>query len=178
MNAATITNRVLSALLALLLLVGGLLVAVEIVLAQLGRPALLIPWSAWVSWLGGQTWDATIVRLVLAGLVVVGLILLILALRPGKPRRLALSSTGSNLNVSIARRAFQQNLADTVARASGVASASAKARRRTVTITATTANPNTTEVHDAALGAVNQRLNQLGLAGRLRPRVRIERSSR
>ena len=98
MNAATITNRVLSALLALVLVVGGLLVAVEIVLAQLGRPALLIPWSAWASWLGGQTWDTSTVRLVLAGLVVVGLVLLILALRPGKPRRLALPATGSNLH--------------------------------------------------------------------------------
>ena len=177
MNAATITNRVLSALLALLLLVGGLLVAVEFVLAQLGRPALLIPWSAWASWLGGQTWDTTTVRLILAGLVVVGLVLLILALRPGKPRRLALPGTGRNLRMSIARRALQQNLADTASRASGVASASAKARRRTVTINATTANPNTTEVKEAATAAVNQRLNQLGLAGRLHSRVRIERSS-
>jgi hypothetical protein len=55
-----------------------------------------------------------------------------------------------------------------------VAGASAKAGRRTVK---TTANPNTTEVHHAALAAVNQRLDQLGLAGRLRPRVRIEKSS-
>ena len=177
MNAATITNRVLSALLALLLLVGGLLVAVEIVLAQLGRPPLLIPWSAWASWLGEQTWDTFTVRLVLFGLVVVGLVLLILALRPGKPRRLALPTTGSNLRVSIARRALQQNLADTATRASGVASASAKAGRRTVTITATTANPNTTEVQNAAQAAVDQRLDQLGLVGRLRCRVRIDRGS-
>ena len=176
MNAATITNRVLSALLALLLVVGGLLVAVEIVLAQLGRQALLIPSSAWASWLGGQTWDTFTVRLVLAGLVVVGLLLLILALRPGKPRRLALPATGSNLHVSIARRALQQNLADTAARASGVASASAKAGRRTVTVTATTANPNNTEVQKAAQAMVNQRLEQLGLARRLHSRVRIERS--
>jgi glucose dehydrogenase len=176
MNAATITNRVLSALLALLMVVGGLLVAVEIVLAQLGRGALLIPSSAWASWLGGQTWDTFTVRLVLAGLVVVGLLLLILALRPGKPRRLALPATGSNLRVSIARRALQQNLADTAARASGVASASAKAGRRTVTVTATTANPNTTEVQNATQAAVDQRLDQLGLARRLHSRVRIERS--
>lgn len=176
MNAATITNRVLSALLALLLVVGGLLVAVEIVLAQLGRQALLIPSSAWASWLGGQTWDTFTVRLVLAGLVVVGLLLLILALRPGKPRRLALPATGTNLHVSIARRALQQNLADTAARASGVASASAKAGRRTVTVTATTANPNNTEVQKAAQAMVNQRLDQLGLARQLHSRVRIERS--
>jgi hypothetical protein len=81
------------------------------------------------------------------------------------------------VHVSIARRALQQTLTDTVARASGVAGASAKAGRRTVTITATTDNPNTTEVHHAALAAVKQRLDQLGLAGRLHPRVRIERSS-
>lgn len=177
MNAATITIRVLSALFALLLLVGGLLVAVEIVLAQLGRPAWLIPWPAWASWLGGQTWATSTIRLLLAGLVMVGLVLLILALRLGKPRRLALPATGSNLHVSIARRALQQTLKDAAARASGVASASAKAGRRTVKITATTANPNTTEVHHAALAAVNQRLDQLGLAGRLRPRVRIKTSS-
>ena len=58
-----------------------------------------------------------------------------------------------------------------------MASASAKAGRRTVTITATTANPNTTEVQNAAQAAVNQRLDQIGLARRLRSRVRIEMSS-
>jgi hypothetical protein len=156
---------------------GGLLVAVEIVLAELGRPAWLIPWPAWASWLGVQTWVSSGVRLILVGLVVVGLVLLILALRPGKPRRLALPATDRNVHVSIARRALQQTLADTAARASAVASASAKTGRRTVTITATTANPNTTEVHHAALATVKERLDQLGLAGRLHPRVRIEMSS-
>src|SRR3954471_17703624 len=105
MNAATITTRIVSALLAVLLVAGGLLVAVEIVLAQLGRPAWLIPWRAWASWLGGQTWASSGIRLILVGLVVVGLVLLILALRPGKPRSLALPATDSNVHVSIARRA-------------------------------------------------------------------------
>jgi glucose dehydrogenase len=177
MNAATVIVRLLSALLAVLLVAGGLLVAVEIVLAQLGRPALLIPWLAWAVWLGGQTWATSIVRLFLAALVVVGLVLLVVALRPGKPRSLALPATDRNVHVSIARRALQQTLTDTAARASGVASASAKAGRRSVTITATTPNPNTTDVHHAALAAVKQRLDQLGLAGRIHPRVRIERSS-
>ena len=177
MNAATVTVRLLSALLAVLLVVGGLLVAVEIVLAQLGRPALLIPWLVWAVWLGGQTWATSIIRLLLAGLVVVGLVMLVVALRPGKPRRLALPATDRNVHVSIARRALQQTLSDAAVRARGVASASAKAGRRTVTVTATTANPNTIDVQQAALAAIEQRLDQLGLAGRLRPRVRMERSS-
>lgn len=70
-------------LLAVLLVVGGPMVAVEIVLAQLGRPALLIPWLVWAVWLGGQSWATSIVRLFLAGLVVVGLVLLVVGrLRP------------------------------------------------------------------------------------------------
>ena len=48
-------------------------------LAQLGRPAWLIPWPAWASWLGGQTWATSTIRLLLAGLVVVGLVLGLLA---------------------------------------------------------------------------------------------------
>jgi hypothetical protein len=178
MNAATVTVRLLSALLAVLLVVGGLLVAVEIVLAQLGRRALLIPWLTWAGWLGGQTWAGSAVRLILIGLVVVGLVLLVLALRPGKPRSLALPASDRNVHVSIGRRALQQTLTDAAVRASGVASASAKAGRRTVTVTATTANADTTEVRHTALAAVEQRLDQLGLSGRLRPRVRIEESSR
>jgi hypothetical protein len=177
MNAATVTTRILSVLLALLLIVGGLFVAIEIVLAQLGRAPWLIPWPAWANWLSGQSWASFGVRVILVGLVVVGLILLVLALRPGKPRRLALPATDRNVHVSIARRALQQTLADTAGRSSGVAGASAKAGRRTVTITATTANPNTTEVQQAALAAVTDRLDQLGLAGRLRPHVKIEVSS-
>lgn len=177
MNAASLTTRIVSILLALVLLVGGLLVAIEIVLAELNRPPWLIPWPAWGSWLGRQSWANAGVRLILVGLIVVGLVLVILALRPGKPRRLPLPVTDSNVHVSITRRALQQTLADAAERAHGVASASAKARRRTVTINATTANPNVTEVQQAALTDVTDRLDQLGLAGRLRPRVRIEVSS-
>ena len=76
-----VLNRVLSTLLALVLLLGGLLAVVEIVLAALGRPHWLVPHEQWSSWLAEQTFASAVVRAILIGLAVLGLLLLMAALR-------------------------------------------------------------------------------------------------
>ena len=49
---------------------------VEIVLGLLGRPYWLIPHPTWSSWLGDQSFSGGVVRAVLIGMVIVGLLLL------------------------------------------------------------------------------------------------------
>ena len=80
-----VVNRVLATLLALALLLGGLLAVVEIVLAQLGRPSWLVPHEQWSSWLAEQTFASAVVRAVLVGLAVLGLLLLVGRARRGLP---------------------------------------------------------------------------------------------
>ena len=95
-----VLNRVLSTLLALVLLLGGLLAVVEIVLAALGRPHWLVPHQQWSRWLTEQTFASAVVRAVLVGLAVLGLLLLVAALRRGGPGTLALPARADVLHLT------------------------------------------------------------------------------
>jgi multisubunit Na+/H+ antiporter MnhC subunit len=172
-----VVNRVLATLLALALLVGGLLAVVEIVLAQLGRPSWLVPHEQWSSGLAGQTFIDPVVRAVLIGLVVLGLALLVLALRRGKPRSVRLPSRNEGVRVSASRRGIERSLSTAARRADGVRAARAKAGRRTVRVKAVTALRSTGDLQEPVATAVTGRLEQLGLGGILRPRVSIKKES-
>jgi hypothetical protein len=170
-------NRVLATLLALALFLGGLLAVAEIVLAALDRPAWLIPHQQWSSWLGGQTFSDGIVRAALIGLVLLGLLLLIAALRRGKPGALRLPGRTDGVRVSASRRGIERSLATAARRADGVRTARARARRRSVRVKATTALRATEDLQQPVTAVVTERLDQLGLAGVLRPRVTVSRES-
>lgn len=172
-----VMNRVLATLLALTLFLGGLLAIIEIILAALDRPAWLAPHEQWSSWLVGQTLSTGVVRAVLIGLVLLGLLLLTVALRRGKPGSLLLPSRTDGIRVSASRRGIERSVATAARRADGVRSARAKARRRAVRVKASTALRSTGELQQPVTAAVTERIEQLGLAGVLRPRVTVSRKA-
>lgn len=173
-------NRILSAVLALALLLGGSLAVVEIVLAQLGRPSWLVPHEQWSQWLASRGWDDSVVRVILAGLVILGIVLLLLAMRRGKPRLVALPATGgddaSGITLTASRRDVERSLAAAARRTGGVRKASAKVTRRRVKVQAqTTTRSRGDDIASQVTAAVSDRLTDLGLADRLAPRVTLSR---
>jgi len=173
-------NRILSALLALALLLGGLLAATEIVLAQLGQPSWLVPHRQWSGWLNAQTWDTAVVRAILVGVVLLGLLLLVPALRRGKPSTVALAAReGSTATrVSASRRGVEKTLAAAARRTEGISSATADVRRRSVRVKARTATRSKPDLQQQLSTAVSARLDELGLSGALRPRVTLSKEGR
>jgi hypothetical protein len=172
-----VLNRILATLLALALFLGGLLAVVEIVLAAIDRPAWLIPHRQWSSWLREQTFTGGIVRAVLIGLAVLGLLLLVAALRRGKPGSLQLPARTEGVRVSASRRGIERSLATSARRTDGVRSARAKARRRRVRVKASTGLRSTAELQQPVTAAVTTRLEELGLTSVLRPRVTVSQES-
>lgn len=73
-----VINRALCAVLALALLVAGLVVISEIVLAGLNRGPWLVPHDRWWRWATTTAWSDRGARLLFAGLVLAGLVLLTL----------------------------------------------------------------------------------------------------
>src|SRR4051794_3020764 len=132
----SVVNRVLAALLALALLLGGLLAAAEIVLAQLDRPHWLVPHEQLSTWLRQRTFTEGLTRALLAGLVVLGLLLLLSALRRGKPRAITLPSATEGVHVTASRRGIERTLREVAGRTSGVESVKVKAARRRVKVKA------------------------------------------
>lgn len=178
MNATALTNRVLAALLALLLLLGGLLGAAEIVLAALNRPPLLIPRQQWSTWLGQQSWNTPVVRIVLAAMALIGVLLIRTALRRGKPPVLAAPNRVPGVRVSMPRRSVEKTVAAAARNTSGVQGASAAAGRRAITVTVRTPMRSPGNLRSEALTAVTGRLRELDLADTLRAKVKVVRTER
>ena len=171
-----VLNRVLATLLALALFLGGLLAVAEIVLAALDRPSWLVPHEQWAQTLTGESFTGSIVRAVLVGLVVIGLLLLITGLRRGKPGSIPLPARTDGVRVTASRRGLERSFATSARRADGVRSARAKIGRRKVKITATTA-VRSGDLQQPVTAAVTERLDELGLTGVLRPRVTVSQES-
>lgn len=171
MTATHWITRILSALLALALLIGSLLAVVEIVAAALGRAPALVPYPDWTSWLRTHSWNDWIVTAVLVGLVVLGLLVLLLAFRRGKPASLALRSGSEGVDVTASRRSVEKSLAAAAARTAGVAGASASVSRRTARIDARTVARSEPGLREEVESAVRGRLDSLGVERSMRTRV-------
>lgn len=168
-----VLNRVLATLLALALLLGGLLAVVEIVLAALDRPLWLVPHEDWSSWLTEQTFSGGIVRALFIGLVLLGLLLLVAALRRGKPGTLPLPGRTDGVRVSASRRGIERSVATAARRIDGVRDARARAGRRAVRVKTKTAMRASGDLQQRVTAAVSDRVEQLGLSGVLQPKVTV-----
>lgn len=171
-----LTRRILSILLALVLLLGGLLAAVEIVLALLGRPPWLIPQDDWARKVTEQTWDSSTVRAVLVGMVVVGLLLLLVGLSRGRPAALPLSERDGappQVTVTASRRGIERSLEQAAREADGITGAKAKVSRRTATVWATSRTRSPGDLRAGVESALAARLDDLGLTDTLRTKVRV-----
>ncbi|QNN51551.1 DUF6286 domain-containing protein [Nocardioides mesophilus] len=173
MTATKWITRVVSALLALALFLGSLLVVVEIVAAALGRAPAVLPYSDWTSWLRTHSWNDWIVNTVLVGLVILGLLLLLLAFRRGKPASLALRSESGGVDVTASRRSLEKSLAAAATRTTGIVGASASVSRRTARVDAQTVAPSQPGVREEVESAVRARLDALGLERPMRTRVEL-----
>lgn len=170
------TRRVLSILLALVLLLGGLLVAVEIVLALLGRQPWLIPSDDWSAQVRDRTWEDTTVRAVLVGMVVVGLILLIVGLSRSRPTALTLPARAdgpAQVTVTVSRRGLERTLEQAVREADGITGAKAVVSRRSVAVYAASQSRSPGDLRAGVESAVAARLAELGLTDTLRTKVHV-----
>ena len=171
MTATNWVTRVVCALLALALLLGSLLAVVEIVAAALDRAPVLVPYPEWTSWLRAHSWNDAIVNAALGGLVVLGLLLLLLAFRRGKPASLALRSRTDGVDVIASRRSVEKALAAAAARTPGITGASASVSRRTARVDARTVARSEPGIREEVETAVRGRLDSLGLERPMRTRV-------
>lgn len=118
-------NRLAAMLLAVALSAGGALLVAETALVWLARPPLLVPRNAWYRALTHTFVGDTIVVVVSASVLALGLILLFLQLRPWRPVRLPADKPDWFLR----RRSAQHSLAAAVDRLPSVAKARARLGR-------------------------------------------------
>jgi hypothetical protein len=168
-------NRMLSLLLGLALLAGGLLVAAEVAAALLDRGELVIPARRWADALRATTFaDA---RVVFAVVAAVGLVLFVAEARRWPKQRVPLADDQQR-SWWLLRRSLEQHLGRAVTTGTGATGARARVRpqRRRLRVRLDA------DVAPTARPAVEQRaaqvLDQLIGPDRSRIRVRIRRRER
>ena len=172
-----IANRVVAAVLALGLVVGGLLFAVEIVVAGFDRRPWVVPHDRWYTSARLRSWESAAPRWIFIGLAVAGLLLLILQLARRRPTALAL--TAGAVPAEVGRRSLERALVREASAVDGVASARAKVDDGKAEVVATSNRRQTTELQPRVAEVLDRRIGALGLARPPTVRVKVQgRSAR
>ena len=173
MDAVRTTNRIVSALLAVALVVGGVLVAVEVILASLDRDPWVLPHEGWARDASETVYTDRSARILFLVLAVVGLALLLLELLRRRPPALQLTDRDGGVEADLDRRGVEKWLATRLTGVEGVAGTKAKITRRAVEVKAQTPQRDVGDVQRRLEGAAQENLDQLGLAQPLRARAKV-----
>ncbi|ANN18905.1 hypothetical protein SD37_26975 [Amycolatopsis orientalis] len=157
-------------LVALVVLAGCVLAAVVAVQTILGEK----PWVSYdavASALHGARWSDTVTALAGGGIALIGLLLLLSAIVPGKPTVLPLEGDPDS---GASRRGYRSTLRTAASTVDGVSGAKLKVTRRRIVSVVTTGRTNTAGLADAVRAAIERRLAQIGPATVPAVRVRVK----
>ncbi len=118
-----IVNRMLAAALALTLVVGGLVVALEIVVAGFGADPWVLPHDQWYDAGRHSDWNSPDSRWLFLALTAAGVALVVLRLAQRRPATLLLPATEGGPRAEVWRRSLERSLERSVRGVDGVASA-------------------------------------------------------
>ena len=166
-----VVNRVLAAVLALALLVGGLVVAVEIVVAGFDRRPWVLPHDDWYRSARLRSWDSAPPRWIFIGLIVAGLLLLFVQLARRRPTALAL--TPGAVPADVGRRSLERSLRREATRVDGIAAAKAKVGKDKAAVVASSNRRRTDDLEPVLSQALDRRMAAIGLARPPAVRVKV-----
>ena len=167
-----IANRVLAAVLALGLLMGGLIVAVEIVVAGFDRRPWVLPHDDWYRSARLRTWDSAPPRWIFIGLIAAGLVLLFIQVARRRPAALAL--TPGAVPADVGRRSLERSLAREARTVDGIAAAKAKVRKEKAEVVASSNRRQTDDLAPVLSQALDRRMGAIGLARPPAVRVKVQ----
>jgi hypothetical protein len=174
-----ILNRFVSALLALALLAGGLVLAAEIVSAAFGRDEpLVLPWDRWYDDATTTPWSDPDVRLVCAALVVAGVLLLLLEAARRRPTAIPMSAGTTGGRADLDRRGLEAWLGQRMVEVDGVSGAKARITKSAATVRAETPGRETGRLRDELQVAAGRALDQLELARPIPVKVTVQSTGR
>lgn len=131
-----LVNRLLGALVALAIAVIGVLVVIEVVSVSFNGSALIVHWRVMLQWARRTTWDTSVVQSTCVVLGVVGLVLLVLELKPRRPKRFRIES--ERTDAAFTRRGIKSAVQSAVSEVDGISGNSVTVRRRRITVRAAT----------------------------------------
>jgi len=157
-------NRIIAAVVALLLAVAGIVAAIEIVAAAGGRnDSVLVNWPGWYDDAIARPWNDSAVRAVGVGLVVAGLALLLLQLVRRPPRQLRMTPGRTDLVAEVDRRSLERSMRRTVSDLDGISRSSARIDRSRLVVRAQSNRRDTTGLDQIVGEHADERLQTMQL---------------
>ena len=176
-----VANRPLAFILAAALLACSVVIIAEVIGFAVHHSPLLVHWTTWQDWARSTRWDAFVVRVWATVLMVIGLVLVGLEVKPRRVTRLPLRAVGQATDATVTRRGLARMLRNEATGVDGITGATVRVRRRRARVTAASgargraAASALTEPVTQALGA---RLDGLNMRHAPRLTVRVVPRSR
>ena len=169
-----VLNRPLAFILAVALIAGCVIVIAEVIGFAAGKSPLLVHWTTWYHWARTTRWDAGVIRVWSAVLIVIGLLILAAELKPPRVTRLRLRSGDDATDTAVTGRGLARMLRAAATGVDGISGATVRVRRRRARVTAASAARHR-DAAEALTGPVTEalrtRLDALDL--RHPPRLKV-----
>ena len=171
-----LVNRPLALILAAALAVAAIIVIIEVIAVAVNHGPVLLHWTTWYRWASKTRWDQLVIRVWSAILIVIGVLILLLELKPRRVTRLPLRSGHDATDAAVTRGGLAGTLRAAATGVDGVSAAAAVVRRRRARVTATAAargRPATKALRQPVTQALQSRLDGLDLRNPPRLTVRV-----
>jgi hypothetical protein len=131
-----VANRPLAFILAAALLACSVVLIAEVIGFAVHHSPLLVHWTTWHGWARATRWDAFVVRVWATVLMVIGLVLVALEVKPRRANRLPLGAPGQATDATVTRRGLARMLRTEATGVDGITGATVRVRRRRARVTA------------------------------------------
>jgi len=169
-------RRIPGVLTAAVIVAAGIVGCIWAASAALGRPLWHIPHSDFAGPLQGSVhWDDTGTLIVASAVALVGFLLILIAVIPGRARAIPLASGDDSLVIGVPRRSLRRSLGWLAEDVPGIDRAKVKAGRRSVTVKATTRLRDPAGLRESVQAIIEDRLTRLDPLWPVRVKVRLRR---
>lgn len=174
-------NRPLALVLAAALIAASVILIAEVIAFAVHAAPVVVHWPTWYRWAGRTRWDDLVVKVWSVVLIIAGVLLLALEVKPRRVTRLRLRSDEKATNAAITRSGLAGALRAAALDVNGISSAAVTVRRRRARVAATSAargRPAVDALKEPVAESVRRRLDDLQMRRPPRLKVRVSPRSR
>jgi uncharacterized protein DUF6286 len=174
-------NRPLALIVAVALAGASIILIAEVIALAVHASPVVVHWATWYHWAGKTRWNAQVIRVWSAILIVVGALILAIELKPRRVTRLRLRAADDATDAALTRSGLAGTLRAAATGIDGITSAAVTVRRRRARVAAKSAargRAAADALRQPVTQALRSRLDDLDLYRPPRLKVRVTSRSR
>jgi hypothetical protein len=174
-------NRPLALILAVALAGASIILLIEVIAFAAHASPVVVHWTTWYHWAGKTHWNALVIRVWSAILIVIGALILAIELKPRRVTRLRLRTADDATDAALTRSGLAQALRAAATGIDGITGAAVTVRRRRARVAARSAargRAAADALKQPVTQALRSRLDDLDLYRPPRLKVRVTSRSR